>query len=165
MLQFDLFRCTLKETVWIFPQVCLWNCFICSPPLYNFSSPIKKESVRFDSNGTSLVQYGPFCYRQQSWFLIISQQYAFLLFRGHTIEMKTDGFMFLLYTRYFFLAQFSCERDFHFLKNFILAHFLNDTNFILAHFTSQWLGENRVTHTVCESYHFQPIIDLENVPK
>ena len=69
------------------------------------------------------------------------------------------------YTRYFFLAQFSCERDFQFLKNFVLAHFLNDTNFLLAHFPSQWLDENRVTHKVCESFHFHPIIDSENVPK
>ena len=63
------------------------------------------------------------------------------------------------------MAQFSCERDFQFLKNFVLAHFLNDTNFLLAHFPSQWLGENGMTHTLYESLDFHPIIDSENVPK
>ena len=71
----------------------------------------------------------------------------------------------IFYRRYFFLAQFSCERDFQFLKNFILAHFLNDTNFLLAHFPGQWLGENGMTHRLYESLDFHPIIDSENVPK
>ena len=62
---------------------------------------------------------------------------------GETLSrnsIPSGGFQFSKiskYTSYFFLAQFSCERDFHFLKSFVLAHFLNDTNFILAHFPSQ----------------------------
>ena len=57
----------------------------------------------------------------------------------------------LSYTRYFFLAQFSCERDFHFLKNFVLAHFLNDTNFILAHFMSHSIFIQSLTRKMCQN--------------
>ena len=65
------------------------------------------------------------------------------LLKANAIKMKNEllekiSFISVsLYMRYLFLAEFSCERDLHFLKNFVLAHFLNYTNLILAHFPSQ----------------------------